>query len=64
MIHGTEDTRIPFDHGIRVYEASNSESKILLVPGVDPVDALLTHPDEYVKRVDGYFKSRLQPQVL
>ena len=62
VIHGTEDTRIPFDHGVRVHEASNSESKIWLVPGVEHVDAFLTHPNEYVERVDDYFKGRLQPQ--
>ena len=63
VIHGIEDTRIPFDHGVRVYEASSQESKIWLVPGVDHVDAFLTYPDEYVERVDDYLKSRLQPQV-
>jgi len=63
VIHGTEDTRIPFEHGVRVHEASNSESEIWLVPEVDHVDAFLTHPDEYVERVDGYFKARLEPQV-
>jgi fermentation-respiration switch protein FrsA (DUF1100 family) len=63
VIHGTEDTRIPFDHGVRVHEASNPESKIWLVPEVGHVDAFLTHPDEYVERVDDYFKARLQTQV-
>ena len=62
VIHGTEDTRIPFDHGVRAHEASNSESKIWLVPGVEHVDAFLTHPNEYVERVDDYFKGRLQLQ--
>ena len=63
VIHGTKDSRIPFDHGVRVHEASNAESTIWLVPEVDHVDAFLTHPDEYVERIDNYFKTRLQAQV-
>ena len=40
--------------------AAKEGSAIWLVPGVDHVDAFLTHPDEYVDRVSGYFDSRLR----
>jgi len=30
------------------------------VPGVDHVDAFLTHPDEYVRRVSEYFGARFR----
>jgi len=60
VVHGMEDTRIPFDHGVRVHRASNQDSEIWLVPEVDHVDAFLIHPEEYVERIDTYFQSRLE----
>ncbi len=58
VIHGEADTRIPVEHGRRVYQAANSGSLIWLVPEVDHVDAFMDHPDEYVERVAAYFESR------
>ena len=59
VIHGTADERIPFDHGERVHRSAHPDSVIWLVPDVDHVDAFLTHPDEYERRVVEYFESRL-----
>ena len=59
VIHGTEDSRIPSSHGVRVHEAAHADSQIWLVPKVDHVDAFLTHPDEYVERVAAYLEARL-----
>ena len=54
------DERIPWRQGQRVASAAETGSSIWLVPGVDHVDAFLTHPDEYVKRVSEYFDSRFK----
>jgi len=60
VIHGIADERIPWRQGQRVASAAETGSSIWLVPGVDHVDAFLTHPDEYVKRVSEYFDSRFK----
>ena len=60
VIHGIADERIPWQQGQRVAGAAEQGSSIWLVPGVDHVDAFLTHPDEYVDRVAEYFGSRFR----
>ncbi len=73
VIHGKEDTRIPYTHGERVYDAAYQErtivqdgtlityqgSTIWLIPGVGHVDAFLDYPEEYVLRVTEYFMGQL-----
>ena len=59
VIHGKGDTRIPFEHGVKVHEAAHPGSSIWLVPGVEHVDAFLTYPDEYVQRVIAYYDASL-----
>lgn len=59
VIHGTADTRIPYDHGVRVYKAAYPGSVIWLVPGVDHVDAFSTYPEEYVDRLVDYFNKQI-----
>jgi fermentation-respiration switch protein FrsA (DUF1100 family) len=60
VIHGIADDRIPWEHGQRVASAAEAGSSIWLVPAVDHVDAFLTHPDEYVERVNEYFEPLLR----
>ena len=60
VIHGIADELIPWKQGQRVASAAEAGSSIWLVPGVDHVDAFLTHPDEYVRRVSEYFDSRFK----
>jgi len=59
VIHGKGDTRIPFEHGVKVYKAAHPGSSIWLVPEVEHVDAFLTYPEEYVERVIAYYDARL-----
>ncbi len=59
VIHGDADTRIPVDHGVRVYEAAHPGSEIWLAPGVDHVDSFNSFPDAYLGRVVPYFQGRL-----
>ena len=59
IIHGMADSRIPFEHGVRVHEVAHPDSKMWLVPEVDHVDAFLTYPDEYVERLVSYLNGRL-----
>ncbi|MDA1270907.1 MAG: alpha/beta fold hydrolase [Chloroflexi bacterium] len=60
VIHGTEDERIPVEHGKRVVAAAEDGSFLWRAPGVGHVDAFLTFPDEYVSRVTEYFRSRFR----
>ena len=59
VLHGEADTRIPPDHGRRVRDAAHPDSGFWLVPGAEHGDAFETFPDEYVRRVAGYFEERL-----
>ena len=62
VIHGKGDTRIPFEHGVKVHQAAAPGSSIWLVPDVDHVDAFLTYPEEYVDRIMVYYEARLGGQ--
>lgn len=59
VVHGDADTRIPAEQGVRIHAAAPANSELWLVPGSDHVDAFLDHPDEYVERLDAYFRIRL-----
>ena len=59
VIHGKGDTRIPFEHGVKVHKAAHPRSSIWLVPEVEHVDAFLAYPDKYVQRVMAYYEARL-----
>ncbi len=59
VIHGTDDTRIPLEQGLRVYRAAHPRSRLWVAHGVDHVDAFKTYPDEYARRVADYFEERL-----
>ena len=62
VIHGTGDSRIPYQQGQRVQQGAPTGSSIWLVPDVDHVDAFATHPEEYVERVREYLDDRFGPQ--
>ena len=59
VIYGTADTRIPSEHGQRVYDAAPQGSVLWVVDGSDHLDAYIDHPDEYAERVVSYFRERL-----
>ena len=62
VIHGTGDSRIPYQHGQRVQQAAPAGSSIWLVPDLDHVDAFTTYPEEYVERVSAYLDDRFGSQ--
>ena len=62
VIHGTDDSRIPYQHGQRVQQGAPAGSSIWLVPDVDHVDAFATYPEEYVERVKAYLDGRFGSQ--
>ena len=62
IVHGTADTRIPVDHGVRLHMASHPESVLWMVADVDHVDAFITYPEQYVEKVASYFNARLSGQ--
>ena len=59
LMHGEDDTRIPADHGVRVYEASHPGSEIWLEPGVGHGGLFDSYPDDYLDRAVSYFRERL-----
>ena len=58
VIHGTGDSRIPYQQGQRVQQSAPAGSSIWLVPDADHVDAFATYPEEYVQRVMAYLDDR------
>ena len=62
VIHGTADSRIPYQQGQRVQQGAPAGSSIWLVPGVGHVDAFATYPEEYVERVSAYLDGRFGSQ--
>jgi dipeptidyl aminopeptidase/acylaminoacyl peptidase len=60
VIHGTADTRIPYQEGVRVHQASGGgPDDLWLVPGADHVEAFRQHKKEYLDRVERYLRARL-----
>jgi pimeloyl-ACP methyl ester carboxylesterase len=59
IIHGEADTRIPFSQAQRVYAASPAGSEIWALPEVEHAQAFPTEPEDYLRRVEAYFASRL-----
>ena len=60
LIHGTNDTRIPVDHGLRVYERAFQGSILWQAAGVEHMGAFTIYPEEYMERVIQYFHGRFQ----
>ena len=60
IIHGTADTRVPYEHSLRVYDAAPEGSVLWSLEGVDHADAFAEEPDEYIRRLHDYFSSRLR----
>ncbi len=63
VIHGGEDSRVPAEQSVRIHTAASVGSELWLVHGSEHADAVIDAPDEYVERVDAYFRSRLGENV-
>ncbi len=59
IIHGTDDDMIPAEQGLRLYEAAGEPKKLWMVGGMGHESALGLFPDEYEKRVIGFFDKAL-----
>lgn len=59
VFHGDADSRIPPEQSVRIHASAPAGSELWLVRGSDHADAFLDAPDEYVERVDAYFRDRL-----
>ncbi len=59
VIHGDADGRIPVGQSVRIHASGPAGSELWLVPGSDHAEAFLDASDEYVERVDAYFRNRL-----
>ena len=58
LIHGTDDTRVPFEQSIRVHGAAASGSTLWKVDGVRHARAFEEHPSKYIEDIIRYFRTR------
>ena len=59
VIHGDADSRIAVGQSVRIHASAPAGSELWVVPGSDHADAFIDAPDEYVERLDAYYRSRL-----
>lgn len=59
IIHGTDDDMIPAVQGLRLYEAAGEPKELWMVDMMGHGSALGIFPDEYEKRVIGFFDQAL-----
>lgn len=59
IIHGTDDDTIPAEQGLRLYEAAGEPKELWMVDGMGHESALGVFPDEYERRVIGFFDKSL-----
>ena len=59
VIHGEADDRVPAEQSVRIHASAPVGSELWLAPGSEHADAVIDAPDEYVERVDAYFRGRL-----
>jgi hypothetical protein len=57
LIHGTDDTNIPSSESLALHALNPRSTTLWLVPGAQHVDSLSTSPQEYVRRVEEWFRS-------
>jgi fermentation-respiration switch protein FrsA (DUF1100 family) len=60
IIHGTDDDLIPAEQGLRLYEAAGEPKELWMVGVMGHESPLGIFPDEYEKRVIGFFDKALQ----
>jgi fermentation-respiration switch protein FrsA (DUF1100 family) len=59
IIHGTADDMIPAEQGLRLYEAAGEPKELWMIDMMGHRSALGILPDEYEKRVIGFFDKAL-----
>ncbi len=59
LIHDEKDDLIPLEWGIELFEAASSPKELWIVPGAEHAKALETVPDEFTKKVVGFFNQYL-----
>lgn len=62
LIHGTADSSVPLSHAYQLQAAgaSNPNLRLWVVPDAEHVRAYRKYPDEYLKRVIGFFDEFLK----
>ncbi len=59
IIHGENDSRIPVEHGLRIYNSAAEFSELWIVPDLEHNEVFQNHPDIYISRIAEYFMHRL-----
>jgi alpha-beta hydrolase superfamily lysophospholipase len=57
LIHGTDDTNIPSGESVTLHALNLQSTTLWLVPGAGHVGSLSNSPQEYVRRVEEWFRS-------
>ncbi|MDA0700245.1 MAG: alpha/beta hydrolase, partial [bacterium] len=60
-VHGTADTTVPYEHGLRLAAASGAD--LWKLPGVAHADAYAADPVAYANRAIEFFDAALRVQV-
>lgn len=58
IVHCTEDTVIPVEHGYRLAEAAGEGSSLWIVPGLDHCGAYFADRPGYIERMTAFFEGR------
>ena len=59
VVHGAADTLVPVAGAEAIYAAARGDKELWIVPKADHVEAFATVPDEYSRRVTGFFERYL-----
>ncbi|MDD5089620.1 MAG: alpha/beta hydrolase [Candidatus Wallbacteria bacterium] len=60
IIHSPDDEKIPFDHGLALYESAPGEKSMLVIGG-NHYDGFLLDLDHYVHGLESFFQSAIVP---
>ena len=59
VVHGDADSRIAVEQSVRIHASAPAGSELWVIRGSDHADAFIDAPDEYVERLDAYYRDRL-----
>lgn len=62
LIHGMEDTQISYENALALYEHAFPPREVWLVEGAGHCRSFNERPEQYLKRVSGFFQSALIDQ--
>ncbi len=56
LIHGTQDPTTPKEEAVALYDAAKEPKELWLIEGAEHVAGFYQHPQEYTRRITGFFQ--------